>query len=210
MTADTSELLTHRRIGLFGGTFDPVHHGHLAAAWQVKQRLGLDAVWLIVANEPWQKRDDRRITPAAIRLEWVRLAVDGVDGLEASDIEIELGGNSYTIDTIAALGQRFPGVEWCVVVGADAAEHLDTWHRADELREQANLVVVNRPGSDIGSISPGWRFEEVEIPAMDLSSTELRELAASGLSLRFLTTDAVAEAIERTHAFVPADGSPNR
>ena len=126
MTADTSELLTHRRIGLFGGTFDPVHHGHLAAAWHVKQRLGLDAVWLVVANEPWQKRDDRSITPAATRLEWVHLAVDGVDGLEASDIEIELGGNSYTIDTIAALGSRFPAVEWCVVVGADAAEHLDT------------------------------------------------------------------------------------
>ncbi len=207
MTADTSEPHTNRRIGLFGGTFDPVHHGHLAAAWHVQQRLDLDAVWLVVANDPWQKRDDRTITPAATRLEWVHLAVDGVDGLAASDIEIELGGTTYTIDTIAALDERFPDVDWRVVVGADAAVQLDTWHRADELREQVDLIVVNRPGVDVASISPGWRFEEVEIPALDLSSTELRALAASGLSLRFLTTDAVAEAIERSGAFVPSDGS---
>ncbi len=206
MTAATSEPHTNRRIGLFGGTFDPVHHGHLAAAWHVRQRLNLDAVWLIVANDPWQKRDDRMITPAATRLEWVHLAVDGVVGLAASDIEIELGGTTYTIDTIAALDERFPGVDWRVVVGADAAAQLDTWHRADELREQIDLVVVNRPGVDVGSIPAGWRFEEVEIPALDLSSTELRAMAASGLSLRFLTTDAVAEAIERTGVFARGDG----
>lgn len=210
MTADTPETHDRRRIGLFGGTFDPVHHGHLVAAWHVKHRLDLDAVWLIVANDPWQKSDDRRITPAATRLEWVHLAVDAVDGLAASDIEIELGGKSYTIDTVAALRERHPDVEWSVVVGADTAAELDTWHRSDELREMIQVVVVNRPGAEVASIPTGWSYEEVEIPPLDVSSTELRQLAARGMSLRFLTTDAVAEAIERSGTFVSADGLPSR
>ncbi len=205
MTADTYEPPGMRRIGLFGGTFDPVHNGHLAAAWHVKVRLGLDAVWLVVANDPWQKSGDRRITPAATRLSWVHLAVDDVDGLEASDIEIELGGESYTIDTIAALRDRFPDVEWSIVLGADTAAQLETWHRADELKDLIDVVVVNRPGADIGAIPDGWRHRSVPIPALDVSSTELRRLASDGISLRFLTPDAVADDIEQRGVYVDVD-----
>lgn len=204
--ADTPSPEPTRRIGLLGGTFDPVHHGHLVAAWHVRQRLGLDEVWLVVANDPWQKRGERRITPASTRLRWVRLAVDGAAGLAASDIEIELGGASYTIDTLAALRVRHPGVDWFVVVGADTAAQLDTWHRADELRREMDVIVVNRPGVAVPEVPPGWRYQDVTIPSLDLSATELRDLAAEGVSLRFLTPDAVALDIEQTSAFASGAG----
>lgn len=154
----------------------------------------------MVANDPWQKRGERRITPASTRLRWVEAAVDGAAGLEASNIEIELGGSSYTIDTLDELDARHPDVDWFVVVGADAAAQLDTWHRADELRERLEVIVVNRPG-ETGSAPAGWRYRNVPIPSLDLSSTELRALAAEGVSLRFLTPDAVAFDIEQTSAF---------
>ena len=205
MTADTAPSDRSRQIGLFGGTFDPIHFGHLAAAWHVRQRLGLDAVWMVVANDPWQKRGARSITPAPTRLGWVRAAVDDVEGLDASSVEIENGGASYTIDTICTLRAAHPDVEWSVVVGADAAADLGTWHRADELRTMVEVIVVNRPGT-VGAVAPeGWRHRHVRIPALDLSSTELRALAAEGLSLRFLTPDPVALDIEASALFRPAD-----
>lgn len=200
-TADTPRSPSSRRIGLFGGTFDPVHHGHLVAAWHVRHRLALDEIWLVVANDPWQKRDDRQITPASTRMRWVQLALAGVDGLVASDIEIELGGASYTIDTVTELSARRPDVDWFLVVGADTAAQLDTWHRADELRTMVEVIVVNRPGLDAPHVPPGWQHRHVLIPALELSSTELRELAADGISLRFLTPDPVADDIERRGVF---------
>lgn len=196
MTADTSGSPGKRRIGLFGGTFDPIHHGHLAAAWHVRQRLDLEAVWLVVANDPWQKSGDRQVTPASTRLRWVREATADVDGLEASAVEIEAGGPSYTVDTVAGLRRRHPDVEWSVVVGADTAAQLDTWSRADELRAAVQIVVVNRPGTDGVAVPPGWRHSHVQIPSLDLSSTELRALAAEGVSLRFLVPDVVALDVE--------------
>jgi len=138
-----------RRIGLFGGTFDPVHHGHLAAAWNVRQILDLDEIWLVVANDPWQKSGDRTITSASTRLEWVRQAVRAFDGLEASDVEIESGGASYTVDTIAVLREQHPEVSWSVIVGTDVVADLDTWHRADELREAIEIV---QHGSGVGRL----------------------------------------------------------
>ncbi len=185
-----------QRIGLLGGTFDPPHLGHLVAADQVLHALGLDKVLLVPANQPWQKVDSRQITSAERRLEMTRVAVGGTDGLEVSDIELRLGGPSYTSVTIEALSKEFPNTEWLVIVGADAAMRLDTWHNTDKLRQQATIVVVNRPGSDFQPPT-GWTWELVEIPSISISGTSLRRRVAIGNSIRFLTSAAVVEHIER-------------
>ena len=201
MTADTTALGRGRHIGLFGGTFDPIHHGHLAAAWHVLQKLELDEVWLVVANDPWQKTGESPITPAPVRLAWVREAVSDVPGLVACGVEIERGGASYTIETLVALRAAHPEVSWSLVVGADTATQLDTWHRAGELREIVEVVVVNRPRAEPDAVPPGWRCRHVTIPDLDISSSELRALAAEGLSLRFLVPSRVAAAIETSAVY---------
>ncbi len=192
-----------RRVGLFGGTFDPVHNGHLAAAWNVRQIIDLDEVWLVVANDPWQKSGERRITPAETRLAWVRTAVSDVVGLEACAVEIEAGGASYTIDTIDTLRQRHPEVSWSVIVGTDVVSGLDTWNRAADLRDEIEVVVVKRPGSEKALAPPGWTVHQVAIPPIDISSTQLRDLAAAGRLLHFLVPSDVADDIAASGVYLP-------
>ncbi len=180
-----------RRLGLLGGTFDPVHVGHLVAAVNARHELSLDRVLLVVANEPWQKVGMRPVSPARDRLALVEAAVEGVEGLEASGIEIERGGPSYTADTVAELEARWPGTELHLIVGADAAAGLNGWERLEEVRSRVVLVVVNRPGTTIDASAPdsplkGWDLRMVEVPALEISSTELRDRVASGRPLDFL------------------------
>lgn len=185
---------TGGRIGVFGGTFDPPHVGHLAAAVNARHDLALDVVLLVVANVPWQKVDQRPISPAADRLELVRLAVGDVEGLEASDLEIRRGGESYTADTVADLLAEDPGREVFVIVGSDAAEGLPSWERVDEVRERAVIVVVDRPGGSWGPPA-GWVTERVEVPKLEISSTDLRARVARGRPLDFLVPPAVVSGI---------------
>jgi nicotinate-nucleotide adenylyltransferase len=182
---------------VLGGTFDPVHVGHLVAAVNVRHALGLDRVLLVVANEPWQKVGSRAVSPAADRLALVEAAVGDVEGVEASSIEIDRGGISYTADTVAELAGRHPGAAIHVVVGEDVAAGLASWERVDEIREQVTLVVVTRPG-DFERAMPGldgWRTVTVEIPALEISSTDLRDRAASGRPLDYLVPPAVVHRI---------------
>lgn len=116
---------------MFGGTFDPVHVGHVVAASEARWALGLDRVLLVVAADPWQKRGDV-VAPAADRLDLVRAAVDGIAGLEASDVEVARGGPSVTADTLEALGA--PGRDLVLILGADAAAGLGTWRRGRPAR----------------------------------------------------------------------------
>lgn len=179
------------RIGILGGTFDPVHVGHLVAAVNVRFELGLDKVLLVVANQPWQKIGTRPVTPAADRLALVEAATYGYEGLEASSLEIERGGVSYTADTVAQLATLYPGAELHLVIGADVAPALSSWVRLEEVRRGVNLVVVNRPGTrvpgkDGSGLLAGWRVRFVEIPALEISSTDLRDRAATGRPLDFL------------------------
>jgi nicotinate-nucleotide adenylyltransferase len=172
------------RLGVLGGTFDPVHIGHLVAANEARHALALDTVLLVVANEPWQKQD-RPITPAADRLAVVQAAVDGVDGLEASDLEIARGGPTYTADTLDELHRRHPGAEIFLIIGTDVADDLDTWMRVEAIQASCTLVVVGRPGSAAVDL-PGWRVERVTIPALDVSSTDLRDRLRAGRPTDFL------------------------
>lgn len=175
-----------QRIGVFGGTFDPPHVGHLVTAVNVRHALSLDRLLLVVANQPWQKVGTRSISAAADRLAMVRAAVDGVTGLEASSAEIDRGGDSYTADTLAELTAANPGAELFLVLGADAAAGLTTWERADEVRDLARLVVVDRPGARSAQVPEGWRWDHVEVPRLEVSSTELRARAGDGRPLDYL------------------------
>jgi nicotinate-nucleotide adenylyltransferase len=184
------------RLGLFGGTFDPPHIGHLATAVNVRHDLGLDRVLLVVNNVPWQKVGSRDISSAEDRLAMVEAAVGDVDGLEASRLEVEAGGMSYTADTLATLLAEDPTREMFVILGSDAAAGLLTWERVDEVRELATIVVVDRPGSPPTEPLPGWRWERVEVPSLEVSSTELRARVADGRPLDYLVTHEVVECIE--------------
>lgn len=185
------------RIGVLGGTFDPIHVGHLVAAVNSRHDLGLDRVVLMVANVPWQKAGLRRVTPAADRLAMVKAAVGGVPGVEASSLEIERGGPSYTADTVSQLHDLHPGVELFVIVGWDVSAELATWERLGEIRDLATLVVVNRPGTPppVGLVEQGWRVEEVSVPNLEISSTDLRARAASGRPLDYLVPEGAVRVI---------------
>ncbi len=174
------------RLGVFGGTFDPPHVGHLVTAVNVRHALALDRVLLVVANVPWQKVGERTVSPAEDRLAMVEAAARGVAGLEVSRLEIDRGGPSYTADTLGELRRAHPGAELFLIVGSDAAGGLTTWERVDEVREQCTVVVVDRPGAEGEQPPPGWRWERVEVPRLDVSSTDLRARVADGRPLDFL------------------------
>lgn len=182
------------RIGLFGGTFDPPHVGHLVTAVNVRHALSLDVVVLMVANVPWQKAGTRPITPAADRLAMVRAAVADVPGLEAGDAEIRHGGPSYTADTLALLSREHPHASLFTIVGDDAAAGIETWERYTEVAERSSLVVVDRPGAPM-ELSSEFEWIRVEVPHLDVSSTDLRARAADGRPLDYLVTDPVLDVI---------------
>jgi nicotinate-nucleotide adenylyltransferase len=166
------------RIGVFGGTFDPVHVGHVVAAVDTRAALGLDRVLFVVAGDPWQKRG-LVVASATDRLALVAAAVADIDGLEASDLEVQRKGPSVTADTLEALAA--PDRELFLVLGADAVANMGTWKRLDETRHLATVVVIERAG-DIHAEPPGagWRFERVAIPRLDVSSTDIRDRLADG------------------------------
>ena len=189
------------RVGIFGGTFDPPHVGHLVAASQARHQLGLSSVTLMVANEPWQKLGERTLTPAAIRLELVTRAVDGHGGLRAGDAEIRRGGPTFTIDTLEELAVEQPGVEVVVILGADAASGLASWHRAEEVAAAATIAVLERPGAPVTAPMPGVRLERVAMPSLEISSSDLRGRCRRGEPVEFLVPDGVWSEMRRLHLY---------
>jgi len=189
------------RIGILGGTFDPVHVGHLVAATWAREALELDRVLLVVANVPWQKAGTRTVTPAEDRFLTVQAAVDGVEGVEACRMEIDRGGPSYTADTVRELLASTPSARLYVIVGADVAGELDTWQRVDELRQAVTLVVVDRGGVGSADDPPGWRVERLRIPALDISSSQLRRRLAEGRSVDFLIPEPAIRCIRRLNLY---------
>ena len=188
---------TGERLGIFGGTFDPPHVGHLVTAVNVRHELSLDRVLLVVADQPWQKVGTRDISPAEDRFAMVEAAVGDVDGLEASRIELDRGGMSYTADTLSELLAADPTRRLHVILGSDAAVGLPGWERADEVRALSTIVVVERPGSGEGLPPPGWSWVRVEVPRLEVSSTDLRARVADGRPLDYLLSPAVIDTIER-------------
>ena len=196
---------TSRRVGLFGGTFDPPHVGHLVTAVNVRHALDLDVVILMVANVPWQKQGTRRITPAEDRLAMVEAAVRDVPGLSPGRHEIDHGGSSFTADTVRALHEELPDAELFTIVGDDAAAGLGTWERAGEVIELSRMVVVDRPGEAVAlprrvnGADLDWI--RVEVPRLEVSSTDLRARFTDGRPLDYLVTEPVLEVIAQRRLY---------
>jgi len=183
------------RIGLFGGTFDPPHVGHLVTAVNVRHALILDIVILMVANDPWQKSGARDVTTAEDRFDMVEAAVSVVDGVIAGRDEIDRGGPSYTADTLMALAEKHPGAELFTIVGDDAAAGLTSWTRVEQVAEYSQLVVVDRPGVAV-ELPKQFNWLRVESPRLEVSSTDLRSRFSDGRPLDYLVTEPVLRVIE--------------
>ncbi|MEA2972225.1 MAG: nicotinate-nucleotide adenylyltransferase [Actinomycetota bacterium] len=187
------------RLGVLGGTFDPVHIGHLAAAVNARAALHLDRVLLVVANHPWQK-SGRQLTPAEDRLAMVEAAVAHRPGLEASRMEIDRGGDTFTADSLEQLHREDPDRDLFLIVGTDVAAELHTWKRPDAVARLATLAVVGRGGArpehDV-PLGPEWRVERVDMPPLDISSSDLRRRHREGRPLDFLVPDPVIAEIRR-------------
>jgi nicotinate-nucleotide adenylyltransferase len=182
------------RLGVFGGTFDPPHVGHLVTAVNVRYALDLDRVLLVVANVPWQKEGQREISDPEDRYALVGAAVRHVPHLEASRVELDRGGPSYTADTLAVLADAHPGAELFTILGSDVAAALSTWERHEEVVARSTLVVVDRPGTK-EELPDGVGWVRVEVPHLEVSSTDLRARVADGRPLDYLLTPAVIEGI---------------
>ncbi|RLC92910.1 MAG: nicotinic acid mononucleotide adenylyltransferase [Chloroflexi bacterium] len=188
-------------IAVFGGTFDPIHQGHLAVAKDVKARLGFQEVVFVPAGDPWLKAD-REVTAAEHRLEMVRLAVDGNPGFGVSTIEIDRPGPSYTVDTMEQLRRELgPGARLAFVLGADALAGLDAWKEPQRLIQLCCLVAFARPGFPLPALEPleaaipglSRRVTFVEVSQVDVSASDIRRRVAKGLPIRGM----VPEAVER-------------
>ena len=187
-------------IGIFGGTFDPVHVAHVEMAEQVRSALDLERVLFVVANDPWQKVD-HDITPAEDRYAMVEAAIEGHPGLEASRLEIDRGGPSYTIDTVRQLHELHPGTELVLVVGADVVPGLPTWKDEMLLRDLVTLAVVGRPGAGPVAGPAGWRTRAAPTSPSDISSTELRRRLEAGDDVDGLVPPAVIRCIRQRRLY---------
>ncbi|HVT41529.1 MAG TPA: nicotinate-nucleotide adenylyltransferase [Acidimicrobiales bacterium] len=188
------------RIGIMGGTFDPPHVGHVAAARAVLEQLSLTRLLLVVANDPWQKSGTRAVSPAEDRLALTEAVAAEVPGAEASRIEIDRGGPSYSVDTAEQILAEQGGgqaVTLYLVVGADLVPELETWHRHEDLRRLVTLAVVSRPTDVAPTIPAGWQVEWVGGPQVPVSSSEVRERLARGESVEGLVPEGVIHCIER-------------
>tara|TARA_B100000073_G_scaffold245215_1_gene205745 strand:- start:2159 stop:2767 length:609 start_codon:yes stop_codon:yes gene_type:complete len=195
--------LKKRRIGLFGGTFDPPHLGHLAAALAARDQLQLDKVLFVVANDPWQKTGaGLKVTLAKHRLEMTELVVSEFEGLEVDDSEIRRGGPTYTSATLKEMKTLFTDAELFLLVGGDVARELNTWKDSDYIQENAVMVVVDRPGYDGATPPGGWNFERVVAETPDVAGTEIRLLSSEGAEVRTMVSEAVKSYIDKHGLYV--------
>ena len=198
-----------RRIGILGGTFDPPHLGHTAAALEARRSLDLDMVVFVVANDPWQKTVGamagtvEEVSPAEVRLAMTREAVVGLDGVQVDDVEIRRGGPSYPADTLAHYGEVHAGAELFLLLGSDIAPGLDTWARPDELRRRATIGVMERPGYEDCRPPAGWEHRVLRGSFPDLASNDLREVIAATGEVGDAVPGGVAEII-RAHGLYGA------
>lgn len=197
------------RLGIMGGTFDPIHIGHLACAEQVRDVFGLDGVVFMPAGDPWMKKG-KGVTDAEMRYAMVRLAVADNPHFDASRLEIDRAGETYTVDTLRALRAHYPeNVELYFISGADAVFNILKWRDSDEIGKLARLVVVTRPGYILNDARRKYmrthasilHMSSIEVTALSISSTDLREKVKRGRSIRYLVPQPVAEYIEQHNLY---------
>jgi nicotinate-nucleotide adenylyltransferase len=195
-----------RRVGVMGGTFDPIHHGHLVAASEVQAWFDLDEVVFVPTGAPWQKAE-RDVSPAEDRYLMTVVATAANPRFKVSRVDIDRGGPTYTIDTLRDLRAQMPDAELYFITGADALADIFTWRDADELFELANFVGCTRPGYPMepGTIAkiPAERVTMVEIPALAISSTDCRERKRRGEPVWYLVPDGVVQYIAKHRLYEP-------
>ncbi len=190
-----------RRIGIFGGTFDPPHVAHVVLAATAIHQLDLDELIVTVAGVPWQKVGSREISPAETRLEMAQVAFSNVEGVVVSDIELRREGNSYTVDTLRefAADDR----DLFLLLGSDTAQGLDTWERSEELAHLASIAVFPRRGYENATPPEEFAWTLLELPGLEISSTEIRNRRREGMPVIGMTPDAVHAIIERDDLYQP-------
>lgn len=184
-----------------GGTFDPIHHGHLVAASEVAARFGLDEVVFVPTGQPWQKKD-RKVSSGEDRYLMTTIATASNPRFSVSRVDIDRPGETYTVDTLRDLrAERGDGTELFFITGADALSQILTWRGVEDLFDLAQFVGVSRPGVDLGSkdIShlPADKVTLVEVPALAISSTECRDRVAAGLPIWYLVPDGIVQYISK-------------
>ncbi|GED31311.1 nicotinate-nucleotide adenylyltransferase [Brevibacillus centrosporus] len=183
-----------KHVGILGGTFDPIHCGHLLAAEQAREQAGLDEVWFMPTHIPPHKTRDG-LTDAATRLEMVELAVADHESFRVTDVELRREGPSYTYDTIVQLVEQYPDCRFSFIIGGDMVEILPKWYRFEELSRMIRFIGLARPGADIDRV-PNDTVTFIEMPVWDISSTLIRMKAAEGQSIRYLVPRSVERYIK--------------
>lgn len=185
------------KVGIMGGTFDPLHIGHMLAAEAARDTFGLNEVWFMPSHIPPHKHEAG--VSSEDRLEMVRRTVEGHEFFRTLDWEVKRGGVSYTFETIRGLQQQYPGIDFYFIIGADMVQYLPKWHGIDELVERLTFIGVGRPGTplDLGALPANVAAKVVlaDMPLVDISSTVLRKRAAEGKSIRYMVPEAVYDYI---------------
>lgn len=179
-----------------GGTFDPIHHGHLVAASEVAAELGLDEVVFVPTGQPWQKAD-KKVSPAEHRYLMTVVATASNPRFTVSRVDIDRPGPTYTADTLRDLRQQRPDAELFFITGADALEQIMTWKDVDEIWDLAHFVGVTRPGHELNDFGRDTDISLMEIPAMAISSTDCRERVQAGKPVWYLVPDGVVQYIAK-------------
>lgn len=193
-----------KRIGIMGGTFDPIHNGHLVAGSEVASRYDLDLVIFVPTGQPWQKAD-RKVSEAEDRYLMTVIATASNPQFTVSRVDIDRGGPTYTIDTLQDLKQQFPEAELYFITGADALAKILTWRDWEKMFDLAHFVGVTRPGyelsADFDPKVPQEQISLLEIPAMAISSTDCRARAAEGRPVWYLVPDGVVQYIAKRRLY---------
>lgn len=202
--------LRRRRIGVMGGTFDPIHHGHLVAASEVADRFHLDEVLFVPTGQPWQKSD---VSPAEHRYLMAVIATAANPRFSVSRVDIDRAGPTYTKDTLTDLRRREPDAEWFFITGADALSAIMGWKNVDELFDLAHFIGVTRPGYVLGELAlPTGAVTLIEVPALAISSTDCRRRVAGGFPVWYLVPDGVVQYIAKYGLYAqspePTIGAP--
>ncbi|WP_181773253.1 nicotinate-nucleotide adenylyltransferase [Amycolatopsis pittospori] len=199
--------MSPRRIGVMGGTFDPVHHGHLVAASEVQSRFALDEVIFVPTGQPWQK-SDRVVTRAEDRYLMTVIATASNPVFSVSRVDIDRRGQTYTVDTLRDLRAEYPDDQLFFITGADALEQILTWRNADELFDLAHFIGVTRPGYRLNSQHlPSGKVSLVEVTAMAISSTACRERVEGGEPVWYLVPDGVVRYIAKKDLYRKGRGA---
>ncbi|MBS2969772.1 nicotinate-nucleotide adenylyltransferase [Metabacillus sp. KIGAM252] len=181
-----------KEIGIFGGTFDPPHFGHLLMASEVKAALSLDEIWFLPNSLPPHKQDEEHSSPMD-RCEMLELAISGKEGFLVEPIELERTGPSYTYDTIVLLREKYPEYHFSFIIGADMIEYLPKWNRVDQLLSMVRFVGVGRPGY---SPDTAYSLTMVDVPQFDVSSSMIRHRIEQGITTSFLLQDKIMDLIK--------------